>query len=172
MYSRRKKTHVLYCFQWMCHTGCGNGRYRHSKPGSQGSQGGAGFCCTEGWPDDFTAAPRGSSFELGQRGPRAALLPVGWYGQEGHGSSKALLRLPNLSRVPVCVRDAEGTHSALQSLRGQRAWEEPSLQHPQVSLQHRPHMAQCWGLKRTTACQGQTTKTLSGPGTVAHPSHC
>jgi len=104
---------LFYCFKQMCHTGCGNGRYKHSKPGRHGSRGGAGFCCTEGWPDDFTAAPRESSFELVQTGPRAAWLLVGWYGQVGHSSSEALLCLPDLSRVPVCVCDAEGTHSVL-----------------------------------------------------------
>lgn len=74
---------------------------------------GRGFRCTGGWPDDFTAAPRGSSFKLVQTGPRAAWLLVGWYGQVGHGSSEALFCLPDLSRVPVCVCDAEGMHSVL-----------------------------------------------------------
>lgn len=82
---KEENTHSLfYCFKHMCHTGRGNGRYKQSKPGRLGLHGGESFCCTEeGRPHDFTAASRGSSSELVQTGPRAALLLMGWHGQLG-----------------------------------------------------------------------------------------
>lgn len=67
--------------------------------------------------------------------------------------------------------DAEGTYSVPSDPPRQCAREKPSLQHRPAGLQHRPNMAQSIGLKRTTACQGQATKTLSGLGAIAHPSH-
>lgn len=76
VFQKGENTHYLfYCFKHMCHTGSGNGRYKHGRPGRQALCGGANFCCTaEGWPNDFTAAPKGSSSELANRakGSRAS----------------------------------------------------------------------------------------------------
>lgn len=174
MYSRRRKTHILYS---IASNRCATQvvRMEDTNTASQGDRaGGVGWVSAaqrEGWSDDFCAASSGSSFQLVPTGPRAAWLLIGWYGQVGHGSSEALLCLPNLSRVPACMSDAEGTHSVLQTLRGHCAWEEPSLQHPPRSLQHTRNMVWCCSLRRTMAYQGQKPKTLSGPGTITHPSH-